>query len=137
MITLLMVLEIIVAILLIIVILLQSGKGSELGISIGAGASQTLFGGAGAGNFLTKTTAILATIFFVNAFIIGMVISKEKSGSIFSTGSMPVTATQNIENEVAAPVTEVTKKEYPKNVSANVKSEKKDKDTADKKENKK
>ncbi len=92
MITLLMILEIIISILLIVVILLQSGKGSELGISFGGGASQTLFGGAGAGNFLTKTTAILATLFFVNAFTISIMVSKQRSGSIFSRTPAPVVA---------------------------------------------
>ena len=92
MITLLMILEIFIAILLIVVILLQSGKGSELGISFGAGASQTLFGGAGAGNFLTKTTAVLATLFFINAFAISMLVSKQRSGSIFSRTPAPVVA---------------------------------------------
>ncbi len=92
MITILMIIEILIAILLIVVILLQSGKGSELGISFGAGASQTLFGGAGAGNFLTKTTAILAALFFINAFTISMLVSKQRSGSIFSRTPAPIVA---------------------------------------------
>ncbi len=92
MITFLVILEIFIAILLIVVILMQSGKGSELGMSFGAGASQTLFGGAGAGNFLTKTTAVLATLFFAIAFTISMLISKQRSGSIFSHTPAPITA---------------------------------------------
>jgi len=48
-------------------ILLQQGKGADAGASFGAGASgsETLFGAKGSSNFLSRTTAILATIFFV------------------------------------------------------------------------
>ncbi len=93
MITFLTILEIFIAIFLIVVILLQSGKGSELGVSFGAGASQTIFGGAGAGNFLTKTTAVLATLFFINAFAISMLVSKQRSGSIFTREKAPIVNT--------------------------------------------
>ena len=96
MITFLMILEILIAIFLVVVILMQSGKGSELGVSFGAGASQTLFGGAGAGNFLTKTTAVLATLFFINAFVISMLVSKRRTGSIFSHTPAPVVSHEKI-----------------------------------------
>lgn len=46
-------------------ILLQQGRGADMGASFGAGASQTVFGSSGAGNVLTRGTAILATLFFV------------------------------------------------------------------------
>jgi len=45
-------------------VLLQKGKGSETGAGLGGGASATLFGATGASNFLSRTTAIFATIFF-------------------------------------------------------------------------
>ncbi len=57
----------IVALLLIGIILIQQGKGAEMGASFGAGGSNTLFGAPGAGNFLTKSTTILAILFFVIA----------------------------------------------------------------------
>ena len=52
---------------MIALILLQQGKGADAGASFGAGASgsETLFGAKGSSNFLSRTTAILATIFFV------------------------------------------------------------------------
>ncbi len=46
-------------------VLLQQGKGADMGAAFGSGASASLFGSRGAANFLTRTTAILATIFFV------------------------------------------------------------------------
>lgn len=49
-------------------ILIQQGKGAEAGASFGAGASATVFGSSGSGNFFSRLTAILATVFFVLAF---------------------------------------------------------------------
>ena len=58
---------IIVAVLLIGLILLQQGKGADAGAAFGSGASGTVFGAAGSANFLSRATAILATLFFVLA----------------------------------------------------------------------
>lgn len=60
----------VVSIALIGIILLQQGKGAEMGASFGSGASNTVFGAAGSGNVLTKTTTILAILFFVIALTI-------------------------------------------------------------------
>lgn len=51
-------------------VLMQRGKGSDMGASFGAGASQTLFGSGGSGSFLTRTTAILATGFYVSCLVL-------------------------------------------------------------------
>ena len=59
-----LVIDVISAVGLIGLILLQQGKGADIGASFGSGASQTLFGSRGSANFLTRTTAILAVIFF-------------------------------------------------------------------------
>ncbi|GAB2886452.1 preprotein translocase subunit SecG [Microbulbifer echini] len=48
-------------------ILMQQGKGAEAGASFGSGASQTVFGSQGGGNFFSRLTAILATVFFVTS----------------------------------------------------------------------
>lgn len=53
-------------------VLLQHGKGADAGASFGAGASQTVFGSQGSGNFLTRMTAILATLFFVTSFALAV-----------------------------------------------------------------
>jgi len=60
-----------VALGLIFLILIQQGKGADMGASFGAGASATLFGSSGSGNFLTRSTAILAIVFFVLSLVIG------------------------------------------------------------------
>lgn len=61
----------VVAIILIGFILMQQGKGADAGASFGAGAAGTVFGSAGSANFLSRTTAILAVIFFTISLVIG------------------------------------------------------------------
>ena len=60
--------HVIIAVLIIALILLQKGKGADMGSAFGAGASGTIFGAKGSANFLSRTTAILATIFFYYQF---------------------------------------------------------------------
>ncbi len=59
------------ALAVIVLVLLQQGKGAEAGASFGAGASQTVFGSQGSGNFLTRLTAILVTVFFISSLTLG------------------------------------------------------------------
>ncbi len=66
-------------------VLLQQGKGADAGASFGAGASQTVFGSQGSGNFLTRTTAVLATLFFITSFALA-VYAKQKAGEESNIG---------------------------------------------------
>ncbi|VFS60601.1 Preprotein translocase band 1 subunit [Kluyvera cryocrescens] len=54
----LLVVFLIVAIGLVVLVMLQQGKGADMGASFGAGASGTLFGSSGSGNFMTRMTAV-------------------------------------------------------------------------------
>ncbi len=62
---LLMIAQVITALGVIILVLLQHGKGADMGAAFGGGASGSLFGATGSANFLSRTTAILAALFFV------------------------------------------------------------------------
>ncbi len=87
----LMVVYLLVALGLIGLILIQQGKGADMGASFGAGASATLFGSSGSGNFLTRTTAILAVCFFVLSLTIGNLSANHtKQGSAFEDLSSDV-----------------------------------------------
>lgn len=66
----LLVVFLIVAIGLVGLIMLQQGKGADMGASFGAGASATLFGSSGSGNFMTRMTAVLATLFFIISLVL-------------------------------------------------------------------
>ncbi len=63
--TLLSVLQVLIALGMVAMILVQRGAGASAGASFGAGASATVFGSQGAGSFMTRATAVLATGFFV------------------------------------------------------------------------
>lgn len=76
---LILIVHMLIALAIIGLILLQQGKGADIGASFGAGASQTLFGSGGSGNALTRTTAILAALFFVTSFAL----------AVFAKGASP------------------------------------------------
>jgi preprotein translocase subunit SecG len=63
--TVLIVLHVLVALAIIGLVLLQHGKGADMGSGFGGGASGSLFGATGSANFLSRTTAVLAAVFFV------------------------------------------------------------------------
>jgi preprotein translocase subunit SecG len=64
--TILLVVQIMTALAIIVLVLLQHGKGADVGVSFGGGASAgSLFGASGSANFLSRTTAVLATVFFL------------------------------------------------------------------------
>ena len=65
--TALIIVHVLLAVGLVGLVLMQQGKGADMGTAFGAGASGSLFGASGAGNFLTRTTAILATLFFLTS----------------------------------------------------------------------
>ena len=63
----LLILHVIVAIGICALVLLQHGKGADMGAAFGSGSSGSLFGSAGSANFLSRSTAVLATIFFASS----------------------------------------------------------------------
>ena len=67
----LLVVYLLIAITLVGLVLIQQGKGAEMGASFGAGASNTVFGSSGSGNFLTKATTLLAAGFFIVSLALG------------------------------------------------------------------
>jgi len=74
--TVLLVVQVLVAIGLIGIILIQHGKGADAGAAFGSGASSTVFGAQGSGNFLTRTTSVLALIFLVNSLALAYISSE-------------------------------------------------------------
>ncbi|MBB6055469.1 preprotein translocase subunit SecG [Tolumonas osonensis] len=91
----LLVVYLLVAIALIGLVLIQHGKGASMGASFGAGASNTVFGASGSGNFLTKSTAILAIVFFVISLVLGAITSnRSKPADTWSDLTKPAVAEQ-------------------------------------------
>ncbi len=97
------VVQIIAAVAVIILVLLQHGKGADLGAAFGAGASGSLFGATGSANFLSRSTAVAATIFFCATIAITLgsgVFNKsaeKKAGGVLGS----VTTEQTVEGGAA------------------------------------
>ncbi|MFT8212092.1 MAG: preprotein translocase subunit SecG [Symbiopectobacterium sp.] len=107
----LLVIFLLVALGLVGLIMLQQGKGADMGASFGAGASATLFGSSGSGNFMTRMTAALATLFFVLSLVLGNMSSHQgKSGSEWDNLSQPAQVEQPATPAApAAPASDIPK----------------------------
>jgi preprotein translocase subunit SecG len=58
-------------------VLLQHGKGADMGAAFGSGASGSLFGATGSANFLSRTTAVLAALFFITSLTLAYLASQQ------------------------------------------------------------
>ena len=79
--TLLLVVHIAVALGVIGLVLVQHGKGADMGAAFGSGASGSLFGATGSANFLSRSTAALAAIFFVTSLALAYIQSNKPKTS--------------------------------------------------------
>ena len=101
-------------------VLVQHGKGADMGAAFGSGASGSLFGATGSANFLSRTTAILATVFFVTSLSLAYIASNKPktTGSVMQevVKSQPVSAPSSAGSEKTEnPVNADSKtKEIPK-----------------------
>ena len=107
----LLVIFLLIALGLIGLIMLQQGKGADMGASFGAGASATLFGSSGSGNFMTRMTAVLATLFFVLSLVLGNMSSHQsKGGSEWDNLGQPAQVEQPVTPAApAAPASDIPK----------------------------
>ena len=76
--TIIIVVHILVCVALIMIVLLQAGKGAEMGAAFG-GASQTIFGSAGAMGFLSKLTTVAAVVFMITSLLLTFSSSRKDS----------------------------------------------------------
>jgi preprotein translocase subunit SecG len=79
--TLTLIVDVVVALFIIGLVLLQHGKGADVGAAFGSGASGSLFGASGSANFLSRTTAILAVVFFVTTFLLAYMVTHKPRAS--------------------------------------------------------
>ncbi len=92
--TLLLALQILSALVMIGLILIQHGKGADMGAAFGSGGSGSLFGASGSANFLSRTTGVLAAVFFVCTLALayfGMA-RTGGSGSVLERAAVPAAA---------------------------------------------
>ncbi|MGR8919074.1 MAG: preprotein translocase subunit SecG [Gammaproteobacteria bacterium] len=91
--TILLAVHIVLALFLIGIILIQQGKGATAGAAFGSGASSTVFGARGSASFLTRATAILATLFLANSLLLAWLYGRSlEQTSLLDEVSLPTPA---------------------------------------------
>ena len=111
--------HILVALGVIGLVLMQHGKGADMGAAFGSGASGSLFGASGSANFLSRSTAVLATVFFITSLILAYVAAgaPKSTGSVMQDGvqSAPVQKpAESPETPAAAGAPASREKEIPR-----------------------
>ncbi|MGH8477144.1 MAG: preprotein translocase subunit SecG [Methylococcales bacterium] len=92
----LIIVHVLLAIGIISLVLLQQGKGADAGAAFGSGASGTVFGAQGSANFLTRATAVLATLFFATSLGLAVVGDTRQS----SAGFMDIPAIESVPTDM-------------------------------------
>lgn len=95
----LLVLQILIALSIIGLVLIQHGKGADAGAAFGGGASGTVFGARGSGNFLSRSTAVLATLFFANSLLLAWMTTHPETSGVQSV--VPVSVTETVKQNGA------------------------------------
>ena len=90
MLTLIIVLHMLAAGGIITLVLLQHGKGADMGAAFGSGSAGSLFGSAGAANFLSRSTAVLALVFFATSLGLTYLSAPKKGGGVIQQLETPV-----------------------------------------------
>ena len=87
-------------------ILIQHGKGADMGAAFGSGSSGSLFGASGSANFMSRTTAVLATVFFVSTLALAYFgnLRPVSSGSVLDSPAAAIPAGGSSAPAVPAPV---------------------------------
>jgi len=106
------VLHVIVCVMVMLVVLIQPGKSGGLGAALGGAGAQQIFGGRGAGNFLTRTTWISASVFFLTSITLAY-ISTSTGDSLQHLGRVRGKAQPTETVPVTAPATAPVKPEDP------------------------
>lgn len=87
----LLIAHVIISASIIALVLIQRGKGADAGAAFGSGASGTVFGAKGSANFLSRTTALLATLFFITSLSLAYLGSRtQESQSLMDSVTAPV-----------------------------------------------
>ena len=92
--------HVVVALVVIGLVLLQHGKGADMGAAFGSGSSGSLFGAAGSANFLSRSTAVLATVFFLSS--LGLTYLGSTRSSAVPTAEKSIMDTQAPKSDVPA-----------------------------------
>ena len=98
-----LVLHILAAASIIGLVLIQHGKGADMGAAFGSGSAGSLFGSAGAANFLSRTTAVLAAVFFATSLGLTYFSAPGRSGGVTQTIETPAGSKADAKPAAPAP----------------------------------
>jgi preprotein translocase subunit SecG len=117
MLTLIIVLHMLAAGGIVTLVLLQHGKGADMGAAFGSGSAGSLFGSAGAANFLSRSTAVLALVFFATSLFLTYLSAPKKSGGVIQQLEIPAVDVKPAAPAPSAPApagTQEKSKDIPK-----------------------
>ena len=107
----LLVFQVVVAVSLIGFILIQHGKGADAGAAFGSGASSTVFGSQGSGNFLTRATTVLAFLFLGNSLALGYMATQRVEEPMSIMDNEPVIVEEVMKTDI--PTLDATESDIP------------------------
>ena len=107
--TLVLTVQILAALGMIGLILVQHGKGADMGAAFGSGGSGSLFGATGGANFLSRTTSVLAAVFFVCTLLLAYLGNNRpaaSTGSVLEGAAVtaPAPAAPAVDNSTASQI---------------------------------
>jgi preprotein translocase subunit SecG len=102
---LLLVLLVLSSLTVIALVLIQHGKGADMGAAFGGGSSGSLFGASGSANFLSRSTAIAATVFFLATIGLAFTATSSRTSGVApkdATGVVPIEAKKDAPKDIPA-----------------------------------
>lgn len=113
----LLILQLVVSLAIIGLVLIQHGKGADAGAAFGSGASGTVFGSRGSGNFLSRATGVLAAVFFINCLALAWIVAHQPEQTSLVNTIPAETATEkpatDANNDDVAPKPAITNPAAP------------------------
>lgn len=100
---LILVVHVAVALGIIALVLLQHGKGADAGAAFGSGSAGSVFGSSGSANFLSRTTAVLATLFFISSISLTVFTGKKSETKGLMTQPVEPSPSQGMPGQIPMP----------------------------------
>jgi len=112
--TFLLVIDVLASVALVGLVLIQHGKGADAGAAFGSGASGTVFGSRGSANFLTRATAVCATIFFVVSLSLAYMVQGRRAPDSITDTLAPAQQPATVPSEGTPPAQAAPEEQAPK-----------------------
>ncbi|MGE4112446.1 MAG: preprotein translocase subunit SecG [Burkholderiales bacterium] len=110
---LILVVHVIAALGIIVLVLVQHGKGADMGAAFGGGSSGSVFGAAGSANFLSRSTSILAVVFFVSSISLTVFSSKKSDQKGVMSQPASSAPASSLPSQIPAPPASVPASNVP------------------------